>query len=189
MSTLVMSACWLLEMPPAAKSVLISLADNANDHGECWPSVGYIARRTCLAERTVQRSIQWLVAAGLLTTDMVQGRSTRYTVTPPTLIPPTPRHPRHRVTPARKSPAPATVSGEGCHSGTQTAIEPSFNQKRRARGALGKDAREGQQPEPSGRQPAASEVLAKARTTKPASPESAAAAMAAIAAQFRTPSP
>lgn len=177
-----MAACWMLEMPPAAKAVLISLADNANDHGECWPSVGYIARRTCLAERTVQRSIRWLEEAGLLKAKMTHGRSTRYTVTPPTLLPLTPRHPRQSVTPDKVAPAPVTVSGEGCHGDTQTAIEPSLNQK--PRDARGVNAWKGrsQPPEPNARQPAAQDVLAKSRPRKLASPETVAAAIAAMKA-------
>ena len=66
MSTIVMAACWPLFLPATEKVVLISLADQANDEGECWPSVGTICRRTCLGERTVQRSLRELEARGLL---------------------------------------------------------------------------------------------------------------------------
>ena len=60
MSTIIMSQCWPIEgMSPAQKAVLISLADQANDDGYCWPSVGTIASRTCLSERAVQGAIKW----------------------------------------------------------------------------------------------------------------------------------
>ncbi|WP_309546463.1 helix-turn-helix domain-containing protein [Pseudomonas aeruginosa] len=61
MSTIIMSACWPLQgLTPAQKAVLISLADNANDEGVCWPSVAKIAERTCLSERAVQQAIKVL---------------------------------------------------------------------------------------------------------------------------------
>ena len=40
MSTHILSACWALSgMSSTQKLVLISLADQANDDGVCWPSV------------------------------------------------------------------------------------------------------------------------------------------------------
>lgn len=171
-----MAAVWLLEMPPVPKAVLVSLADNANDHGECWPSIAYTARRTCLSERSVQRAIQWLVTSGLLVVELKTGRSTRYTVTPPSLIslPPTQRHPRQRVTPDGKSGAPVTQSPRGCQRGTLTVKEPPLTKSRAG-------DKSPKSEEPNGRQPPAAEVLAKSRTTKPATPAQAAAHLAAIA--------
>ncbi len=40
--------------------VLLALADIADDNGECWPSVGYIARKCRIDTRTVQRRIRSL---------------------------------------------------------------------------------------------------------------------------------
>ncbi|MGV8671119.1 helix-turn-helix domain-containing protein, partial [Pseudomonas aeruginosa] len=38
MSTVLMSQCWPIQgLSCAQKAVLISLADNANDQGVCWP--------------------------------------------------------------------------------------------------------------------------------------------------------
>lgn len=82
MSTSIMAACWPLKMPTAAKSVLISLADNANDHGECWPSIDTIAERTCMHRATVMRAIATLEQLGYLVADRSNGRHTRYVVTP-----------------------------------------------------------------------------------------------------------
>ena len=45
MSIAVMRSCWPLQMPPTPKAVLISLADNASDEGECWPSIPTICER------------------------------------------------------------------------------------------------------------------------------------------------
>lgn len=104
-----MSACWPLQgMTATQKAVLISLADNANDEGVCWPSVSNISLRTCLSERAVQGAIKWLQAAGALTTSDRTGRSTVYTVTPGAYAPPQQMHPRRwcGVTPANAAPHP-----------------------------------------------------------------------------------
>jgi len=89
MSTIIMSHCWpMVGMSPAQKAVLISLADQANDDGYCWPSVGTIAKRTCLSERAVQGAIKWLQSAGLLSSDERRGTSSVYRITPAAYAPP-----------------------------------------------------------------------------------------------------
>lgn len=63
MSTILMAQCWpLKKMTVAQKAVLISLADQANDEGVCWPGVKTISMRTCLSERAVQEALSWLQA-------------------------------------------------------------------------------------------------------------------------------
>lgn len=51
---------------PLRKLVLIKLADNANDDGECWPSYQYIADQCEIARSTVKVHIRELEKAGLL---------------------------------------------------------------------------------------------------------------------------
>lgn len=122
MSTVIMSACWPLQgMSAPQKAVLISLADNANDDGVCWPSVARISERTCLSERAVRNAIRWLEEVGILSSTQRYGRSTYYTVTPAsyapgTTCPPAPdaAPPRHDVPPTPAPRAPRTV------------MEPSF---------------------------------------------------------------
>jgi hypothetical protein len=75
-----MAICWPLQMPPTPKAVLISLADNANDHGECWPSIAHICERTCLGKTAVINAIKWLEVAGVLLADRDNGRHSRYTI-------------------------------------------------------------------------------------------------------------
>jgi hypothetical protein len=83
MSTIIMSACWDLQgMSPAQKAVLVSLADQANDAGVCWPSVRTIERRTCLSERAVQEALRWLQTTGALYREYKENSSSVYTVTP-----------------------------------------------------------------------------------------------------------
>lgn len=88
MSIIIMSQCWPLQgMTPAQKAALISIADNAKDDGVGWPSVPYIAMRTCLSDRSVQNAIRWLISAGILSAQERNGRSTVYTVTPAAAAP------------------------------------------------------------------------------------------------------
>lgn len=121
MSTIIMSACWPLQgMSGPQKDVLISLADNANDEGVCWPSVARISQRTCLAERTVQNAIKWLGTVGLLSVRERMGRSTMYTLTPAAYAPPQELHP------ASDAPPPPQLTTETpAAAAPRTVIEPS----------------------------------------------------------------
>lgn len=51
---------------PLRKLVLIKLADNANDQGECWPSYQHIADQCEISRSTVKFHIRALESAGLL---------------------------------------------------------------------------------------------------------------------------
>ena len=83
MSTIIMAACWPLQgMSASQKAVLISLADQANDDGVCWPAVGTIAARTCLSERAVRDALAWLQTAGVVFREYRANTSTSYTVNP-----------------------------------------------------------------------------------------------------------
>lgn len=106
-----MSACWPLQgMSPAQKAVLISLADQANDQGVCWPAVDSIAMRCCLSKRAVQQAIKWLRGAGIVSVEERQGRSTMYSVTPVAYAPPQEMHPSSICTPAANAPTPADAA-------------------------------------------------------------------------------
>lgn len=80
MSTRIMALCWPLKMPPTAKAVLISLADNANDSGYCWPSLDSICERTCFGRTAVIEAIKWLEEAGFVVANRANGRHTTYMV-------------------------------------------------------------------------------------------------------------
>ena len=60
--------------------VLISMADQANDEGWCWPSVGNIAKRCRLAERSIQYHLRELEEMGEIESQARPGRSTVYRV-------------------------------------------------------------------------------------------------------------
>lgn len=51
---------------PLRKLVLIKLADNANDMGECWPSYQHVADQCEIARSTVKAHIRELEKAGLV---------------------------------------------------------------------------------------------------------------------------
>lgn len=82
MSNLVIAACRRLKMPPPAKAVLVALADYANDHGECWPSIPTLCEFTCFGKTAVIGAIQWLETHKAIKANRDNGRHTTYVVTP-----------------------------------------------------------------------------------------------------------
>lgn len=57
----------------STKFVLVKLADNANDKGECWPSYDTIARITEMSKRSAINHIQKLEDIGLITKEIRSG--------------------------------------------------------------------------------------------------------------------
>lgn len=94
MSIRIMAAVWELpHLTATQKIVLLSLADQANDDGYCWPSAATTARRTGLNERSTRRTIGELEAAGVLSRHFAPGKATHYQI-----------HPCHKVTPDTAAP-------------------------------------------------------------------------------------
>lgn len=58
---------------PLTKLVLIKLADNANDCGECWPSYRHVADQCEISRSTAIRPIEILEAAGFLRKEVRPG--------------------------------------------------------------------------------------------------------------------
>lgn len=116
-------------IPPTCKFVLVSLGDQANTVGQCWPSVRYTAERTGYSERTVQSSIAWLIDAGLITRKLRHGRSSMITVHPAGF---SPRSSNGHESCAPLASTPFTPSPQDIHLAPATAspitpIEPSGN--------------------------------------------------------------
>lgn len=65
------------------KLLLVALADNANDHGFCWPSISALAKKCSLSKRGVELNISNLVKLGLIRVQARQGRSNYYWVLDP----------------------------------------------------------------------------------------------------------
>ncbi|MBE7727872.1 MAG: helix-turn-helix domain-containing protein [Enterocloster citroniae] len=55
------------DLPHRAKTVYMYLKDRSNQSGQCYPAIGTIAKELHLSRRTVERAINDLIYAGLLT--------------------------------------------------------------------------------------------------------------------------
>jgi hypothetical protein len=83
MSISLMAQIWDNEDPELTGSrlvILLSLADHANDAGECWPSIERIATRVRLSPRNVMRQLDELERIGYLTIRRSIGRHNTYVV-------------------------------------------------------------------------------------------------------------
>ena len=109
MSISLMTEAWKSDMPSGRKFVLLSLCDNANDQGECFPSISMIAQRCSMGVRTVQSHIHDLEKMGILSRIERAGRSTIYRIDPRRFCTPTPADsaPRKNCTPQISHPTPA----------------------------------------------------------------------------------
>ena len=98
MSIRLMNEVWSLDLSATSKIVLLSLADQANEEGVCWPSIAHIAKRSSVSTRTVHRCISQMAATGLL--EVISGGngvSNNYRLTPDRVSPLTECHPCHSV--------------------------------------------------------------------------------------------
>ena len=135
MSIKLMSAAWDIPLENGGdKFVLVSLSDQANDDGVCWPSIKTIAGRCCMSERSVTNHIRNLEKLGLLSVESGGGRfSNRYKIelngpmqnlqgTPATVA----RHPCNGFhAPLQNLPCtPATVANDPKYNPNITQIEP-----------------------------------------------------------------
>jgi hypothetical protein len=75
MSISLMTAAFRTRIHSTHKFVLVALCDNANDQGECYPSIAMLCEKTSLSDRAVQKSIAYLVEHGFVRRDIRSGRS------------------------------------------------------------------------------------------------------------------
>lgn len=61
-----MTLVWDLPLPIARKMLLLSLADQANDSGQCWPELDDLAARCSMSRRTLFDCLRELEEVGLL---------------------------------------------------------------------------------------------------------------------------
>jgi DNA-binding transcriptional ArsR family regulator len=128
MSIALMTEAWKADMPSGRKLVLLSLCDNANDQGECYPSVSMVAQRCSMGERTVQGHIGDLEADGVITRQERKGRSTVYRIDPRRIRTPAESAPPQnlRPTPADSAPTPPqNLRPTPADSAPRTVNEPS----------------------------------------------------------------
>ena len=127
MSVKWISRVWPLEIPATSNLVLLSLADQANDGGTCWPSQPQIAKRCSLTDRAVRVQIQLLEEAGMLTRAVKPGVGTTFILTAPEAEPRNDIPPRNEVPPRNDIP-PTPEHGSG-HPGTSFRQTVSKRQK------------------------------------------------------------
>ena len=117
--------------------VLLALCDNANDQGECYPSISMLSRKCSMGERTVQNHITDMESLGIVRRESRNGRSNIYHIdprnfrTPAESAPPQPLHPPPAESapppPQPLHPTPATVAPITI---SKPSIEPSKKQKK-----------------------------------------------------------
>lgn len=139
MSIALMTQAWKSIFGSTAKMVLLALADNANDQGECFPSVSMLAEKCSLSERAVFKQLDLLEEVGAIKRNGRTGRSTIYMLNPCTWFTPEPNAPLNDVhtTPVPRSPTPLNVVHPTPERGSPITInnhqiEPSSNQKKKA---------------------------------------------------------
>ena len=132
-----MTDAWKANIPAGRKMVLLALCDNANDQGECYPSISMLAEKCSMSERSVFNHVADLENSGAIVRKNRAGRSTVYHIdpckfcTPANSAPLQPLHP----TPANSAPQPLqplhpTPANSAPITIIEPSIEPSSNRKR-----------------------------------------------------------
>lgn len=134
MSIALMSSAWKTSLTSTQKLVLLSLCDNANDNGECFPSISMLMQKCSLSDRAIQKAMTELATLGFLRRDIRSGRATIYHISyPRTTFTPNDVHPeRGSPTPERRSPPPPNDVHPTPERGSpitiiEPSIEPSLN--------------------------------------------------------------
>ena len=123
MSIALMTLAWKSNYASGKKMVLLALCDNANDQGECYPSVSMLVEKCSMSERSVFSHISELEKNGAIRRENRPGRSTVYHIdsgkfSTQTTANPAPLQPLH---PTSATVAPITIN--------EPSIEPSGNHK------------------------------------------------------------
>lgn len=82
MSIRLMTEVWKMPIPSGQKMVLLALCDNANDQGECYPSVSMLTEKCSMSQRSIFSHIDWLEKHGIVSRENRSGRSTIYHIDP-----------------------------------------------------------------------------------------------------------
>jgi hypothetical protein len=134
MSIALMTLAWKSDVQSGQKMVLLALCDNANDQGECYPSISMVAKKCSMSERSVFSHIAELEKSGSIRRENRTGRSTIYHLdpckfcTPANSAPLQPLHP----TPATVAPIPLQIlHPTPANSAPITINEPSIEPKKK----------------------------------------------------------
>lgn len=77
-----MDKCWPLQMQPTAKSVLMALADEADEKGVCVPALSVLMTKTCFERTAVIEAVKWLESRQALLAERFAGKPTWFTIQP-----------------------------------------------------------------------------------------------------------
>lgn len=148
MSNFILTPAWKTTLPAISKIVLISLADQANDDGVCWPSIESLVKRTGLSESTVFRHLKVLEDDAHIHREPRLGQSTIYHVHPVILTPCHSDTMSERHSPLSHSDLPlGTVTPTPVTCDSQNHQEPSLSPNRTlSRGATATRLPEGWTP-------------------------------------------
>lgn len=127
---------WGQLLPPTPKLILMSLADNADEAGYCWPRIRKVAERCSVSERTVQRTLKNFEALGLLRVtrrfrpedgrQLSNGYQLCLVAYPDNVSPsPSPRRPAHDVSDTRGVSLPRQGGGVGVVTPLEPPKQPS----------------------------------------------------------------
>jgi biotin operon repressor len=82
MSIALMALAWKSDFASGKKMVLLALCDNANDQGECYPSISMLAEKCSIGRSSVFEHIAQLEKSGAVRKQCRAGRSTIYKIDP-----------------------------------------------------------------------------------------------------------
>lgn len=119
---------------PHLRLLMLALADNANAHGVCWPSVETLAAKCAVEPRTLQRNLRALEDAGWIVATQRPGRSTWYQIVLERLTPDAGVTPDASVTPTPDVRVTPTPDADATPPLTPTSPEPSGTPKRNRQG-------------------------------------------------------
>lgn len=73
-----MQLVWEKDLPQSRKFLLLALADQANDAGECWPAINTLAARCSMGRRTVFDSLADLESEEWLERELLPNQRVRF---------------------------------------------------------------------------------------------------------------
>jgi DNA-binding transcriptional regulator YhcF (GntR family) len=82
MSIALMTLAWKSSFTAGQKMVLLALCDNANDQGECYPSIPMLAEKCSIGRSSIFEHMSELEKCGAISKQLRTGRSTIYTINP-----------------------------------------------------------------------------------------------------------
>ena len=127
MSIAMMTLAWKSAYQSGRKMVLLALCDNANDQGQCYPSISMLSEKCSMSERSVFSHIAELEKDGSIHRENRPGRSTIYRIDPCKFCTPATVAPLQRLHPTPATVAPITI--------IEPSIEPSAEPKKKSASA------------------------------------------------------